>query len=427
MVHRCKHSLSLTRKTTKPLLLIFPFSLLSHYLRCLTLASHFRPYFEIRFAHSEKYIDFIRKEGYQTFDCQSIHAEKVLECVKRFDFSWINEHALETVYLDQVKIINILKPAAVLGDTSLTLKMAAEKTGLTYISLMNGYMSKYYSYTRKISRTHPLYSLINRLPNRVANIITQKGEAITFQKVHKPFKKLRVKYKLSKKKIYPDELEGDINLICDLPDLFPQKGLPLNYIMVPPLYHETNKLYNEVNNKLDKRKKAIFVSMGSSGEWKHVLFLNNEHFKKYNIIAAGDNINILNAAHIIKTSFINIHEIFHFTDLVICQGGNGTIYQALLYGIPLLCKTNHFEQEWNVEALERLHAGRSLDEITRISDYIKIVDEWVAKKETGMNEFLKLKINEEVEKMGRIIGKVAVSITLPGTVLQNRNCINSSL
>lgn len=394
----------------KPLLLIFPFDLLSHYLRCLMLAKHLNNYFEVVFAHSERYADFILQEGYKTFHCKLLNALQVMESAKNFDFSWVNEEALESVYLDQVRIIEKLRPVAVLGDTSLTLKMAAEKSGVTYITLMNGYMSKYYFYTRKISRTNPFYKYIIKLSGQVLDLITEKGEALAFYKLHRPFKKIRSKYNLLKKITYLDELEGDMNLICDLAILFPQKLLPPNYTIITPLYYDTDIIYSQISKKLDKRKKTIFVTMGSTGDWNRVSFLNNPYFTKYNIVTAGDSCSVLNAFNIIKTPFINIHEIFYATDLVICQGGNGTIYQSLLYGIPLLCKTNNFEQEWNVEALERLKVGKSLDSTNNMSDYINLVEEWIVKKNSESNELLKLQLRNEADKLGTVIRKIAAGL-----------------
>ncbi len=396
--------------TTKPLLLVFPFNLLSHYLRCLMLARHFAEYFEVMFAHSDAYADFISREGYQTFNCKSLHAPLVMECVNKFDFSWINEESLESVYTDQVTTIEKLQPVAVLGDTSLTLKMAAEKTGVTFISLMNGYMSKYYSLTRKISRTHPVYKYMNLLPGPLLDLLTEKGESIAFYKLHRPFKEIRAKYHLIKKFSYLDESEGDINLITDLALLFPQNLLPGSYTMIAPLYYDTDVVFSQISQKLDKHKKTIFVTMGSTGDWHKVRFLNNPYFKKYNIVTAGDSRNVLNAGSIIKTPFINVREIFHRTDLVICQGGNGTIYQSLSYGIPLLCKTNNFEQEWNVEALERLQVGRSLDGIRNIDEYIILVDEWIERKGAASNESVKVAVRNEADKLGTIVKRIAAGV-----------------
>ena len=357
---------------------------------------------------------FVEKEDFQTFSCLSLDAGEVLQGVKKFSFSWINEAALEPVYLDQVRVIGLLKPAAVLGDTSITLKMAAEKTGVPYISLMNGYMSKYYSFPRQLSRTHPMYKFMKNFPGPVADLLTQRGEAFVFSRVHRPFKQIRRRHQLSEKKDYLDELEGNLNLICDLDELFPQKEYPSNYKQIAPLYCDATRPFNLVADKLDKNKKTIFVSMGSSGDWEKLRFLNEAIFEQYNIVAAGDKEHILHAPHIIQAPFVNVHELFPFADLVICHGGNGTIYQALLYGIPVLCSTSHFEQEWNAGALERLHIGKSLDDIQGLDGYLHIIDEWLNKKEKGFYNGYQSKIISQVQDLHLMAKRVAEEILEPG-------------
>ncbi len=181
----------------KPLLLIFPFGLLSHYLRCLALAKHLSPYFKIKFAHHPAYNHFIEQEGFTTFAYSGLNEEKVMQHVKNFDFSWLNEQNLEMLFKEQVEIIDDLKPDAVLGDAMPILKMAAEYTGVYYISLINGYMSRYYGVTRSLSRTHFAYKYVNQLPDLLKEYAISTGEAIAFRQVHKPFQKLRRKYNLS--------------------------------------------------------------------------------------------------------------------------------------------------------------------------------------------------------------------------------------
>lgn len=374
-------------KKSRPVLLIFPFGRLSHYLRCLMLAKHFSPYFDIYFAHDDRYAGFVEKENFSTFYCPGLDAEYVIECVKKFNFSWINEDTLEPVYHEQVNIIQRLKPVAVLGDTSPTLKMAAEKAGVLYISLMNGYMSKYLLHARKLSRTHSTYWLLKEFPGVIVDLFTHAGEQIAFYQVHRPFRQMRKRHRLSLTKNYLDELEGNINLICDLAELFPQKLLPSDYTFISPLFYESTVASTDLADKLDKSKKTIFVSMGSTGDWHKVSFLNHPAFQEYNLVAAGDVENVLHATNIIKTGFANTQELFPFTDLVICHGGNGTIYQSLVYGIPVLCKTNHFEQEWNIDAIERFKLGKSLDEITHLHDYISLVAEWIDKKQKGLGDY----------------------------------------
>lgn len=368
------------QNTNKPLLLLFPFEQLAHYLRCLTLARHLAPYFEIRVVHSHRYAAFVERERFETFECPGLNTHAVLDCVKRFDFTWLNEHDLERTLQHQITAIEKAQPAVVLGDTLPTLKMAAEKTGVPYVALMNGYMSRYYAGTRSMSWRFPLYPYFKFFPKAVLDYFTKTGEQLAFQKIHQPFQRLRKRYGLLKKYSYAVEMEGDLNLLCDLPALFPQRPLPSNYRLISPLIYESNVAADGILKKLDATKKTLFVSMGSTGDWQQAAFLNDPYFRQYNIITAGDSTGVVQGVHVIATAFASAQDLFPKVDLVLCHGGNGTIYQALQHGIPVLCKTAHFEQEWNVQAVQKNNLGASLDAMHRNDDYIKAVERWVTKK-----------------------------------------------
>jgi UDP:flavonoid glycosyltransferase YjiC (YdhE family) len=236
--------------------------------------------------------------------------------------------------------------------------------------------------------------------------------------VHEPFRKLRKKYKLTTRNTYLEEMEGDQNLICDLAELFSQReDAPDNYTVLSPLIYSDDTSSCWLLKQLAPSKKTIFVSMGSTGSWEAVQFLNNPQFAKYNIIAASDKDGILNAPHIIRTGFVNVHDVYPHTDLVICHGGNGTIYQSLLYGIPLLFKTAHFEQEWNMYAIEHIGAGKSLDNVSGVDNYGPFIAEWVTLKNTGLYTDLSEKIKESVQsieqKLQEIVYKIELSETIP--------------
>ncbi len=390
----------------KPLLLVFPFNVLAHYLRCLKLARYLSHHFEIQFLFSERYASFVSDEGYHTFRCASFDADKVQEAARMFDFSWLNQQDVEQIYLDQVRIINEFKPAAVLADTVPTLKMATEKTNTTYFNLMNGYMTAYYACVRKMPASHPLYKYVKTLPSLLTEPLIKIGEQLAFEKIHVPFKKIRERYNLSAKQTYHQETEGDVNLVCDLPELYPQKGLPSNYHFIPPLFYDPRNNSKEIVHQLDKNKKTLFVSMGSTGEWNNVLFLNDPFFNKYNIVTAGDTLKVVNAPNVIGASFVNIHHVFPYTDLVLCHGGNGTVYQALSYGLPILCKTAHFEQEWNVQALEKLNLGRGIDGLKNIQQYKMIFNEWMQNKNSDELQFIRNRLNTVCNNAQSIIDEM---------------------
>jgi UDP:flavonoid glycosyltransferase YjiC (YdhE family) len=351
---------------SKKTILFFPFNLLAHYLRCLVLANRYnKDSYDIYFLQSERYDHFVKENGFKTFSAASFDADHVMECSERFDFTWLEEATLERVLLGQISAINALKPDLVIGDTTPTLKMAAEYTRVEYMALMNGYMSPYYAGQRKISRSHPAYPLLDRMPLPLAQQMTAIGERLSFWKIHAPFRRLRRKYRLKPLFSYLWEMQGTQNIICDDSRLFPQKGLPKNYRCIGPLVYRFQDHEAEAwLGTLDPSKDTILVCMGSSGDWKALVFLNDAYFGKYNIITAGDTGRVLQAAHIIQRPFIDLPEVLKHCALMICHGGNGTINTGILAKVYMLCRASNFEQEWNIEALEKKGLGKAANDFS---------------------------------------------------------------
>ena len=393
----------------KPLLLVFPFGYLSHYLRCLVLSRHLAPSFDVRFAAHPLYDGLVQLEGFDTFPCARMDEHATLQYAKNFDFTWLNADSLSRSYTEQLRIITQMRPQAVLGDAQPALKMAAEKAGTPFIALMNGYMSKYFAGSRAISRTHPYYAWVRLLPHMVRARVTALGESIAMKKVHQPFAGIRRAQGLSRQQRFPDELEGDFNLICDLPQLFPQHSLPGNYRVTGPLNYEGQE-HLGLQSRIDPTRKTLLVSMGSTGSWEQVSWLSGPGFREYNIITAGDQDGFVKGSHVIKTAFAAAAEVMPLADLVICQGGNGTIYQALSYGVPLLCSTVHFEQEWNAAALEKAGLGRCLNGISDLATRKSLVDGWCRKKKSPAFEQVMQEIAQYTAQLPQVLEEVCRKI-----------------
>ena len=259
----------------KPVILFFAFDLMSHFFRSLRVAIALKDHYEVYMNGSDKYAYWLNKSGLKTFDCIELDAENALDKTGKFDFSWLNASALESVFLEQVKVMKAYKPALVIGDTSFSLKMAAEASGVEYLSILNGYSTRYYQLTRRLSSEHPVAPKINWLPDIFLLPMVRMGEAWNFAQILKEFNKVRAKYKLQKTTHYLEELAGNENVICDLPEIFPQRNLPGNFRFIGPLFYKNGMKGDPVLEKRDPNKKTILITMGSSREWEHFTFFNN--------------------------------------------------------------------------------------------------------------------------------------------------------
>jgi UDP:flavonoid glycosyltransferase YjiC (YdhE family) len=340
-------------------ILVFPFDLMAHYLRCIVLAKGYIDY-TVLFQSSLTYNKYVKSAGFEIFDAQHLDAGKVMKNAERFKFDWLNKKDLYQVLTDQIEAINTFNPEFVIGDTAPTLKMACEITETKYISLMNGYMSKYYALARPLPKKDFLKNILNQLPQKLSEVLLKTGGKLAFHYIHTPFNKIRKQLNLKTQSTYLDELEGDENFICDQPELFPQKNLPDNYRIIGPLLYTNSAGEEDILSKLDRDKKTVCVCMGSTGNWKELEFLSDAFFSKFNIITAGDTKGVITGRHVINKTFLNLDTVLPMCDYFICHGGNGTIYKALAHNVALFCLPAHFEQEWNAKRIEELGLGENI-------------------------------------------------------------------
>lgn len=364
------------------MILFFPFDLLSHNLRCLQLAKAIKDHHEVRIAFSDNYNHFFKEAGIETFYCPGIPAGPVMEAAKKFNFSWMNEHILEAAFLRQVKAIQKYKPEAVVGDASFTLRLAAAYTKTPYISIINGYMSRYYARTRRLPDVHPAAQFRKKVPETIFNRIIRFAEGTVHKQVHRPFRKLAKKYRVLSKNSFLEELEGNHTFIADLPELFPQKHLPNSFSIIGPLYHKSGGPETELLHFLDNGRKNILVSMGSTGTSIDLSFLAGNLFRQFNIVSTSP---LPEAENIFYKPFIHTASVIEKMDILICHGGNGTIYQALSAGLPVLCAPSIFEQEWNLQGLEALGLGERLHGTeTEALDQVK---KWINRENKKVNTY----------------------------------------
>lgn len=358
-------------KNGSRIILVFPFDLMSHYLRCIKLCENYREY-RVIFLYSKKYSKYLIENGFEYFEGEHFNADRVINESKMFKFQWLNEKDIATVVQSQIDSIKKYKPEFVIGDSAPTLKMVCELTNTRYVSLMNGYMSKHYALNRSLPRKFIITKFVKLLPQKFQTVLTRFGENVMFYYIHKPFKITRRKLGLSYVKNYLDELEGDHNLICDSEYMFPQKKMPETYQIIGPLLYDNSEAKTDLIQLINNGKMNICVSFGSTGDWQPLSFLSDPTYSKFNIITTGDSEGIIKGEHVISKDFVNLDRLLPFCKLLICHGGNGTIYQGIKHQVQILCLPVHFEQYWNADRIESFGFGQNISQNPK-----KSIDYWL--------------------------------------------------
>ncbi len=361
----------------KPTILIFPFELMAHYARCLVVAEYLEKDFRILFQAS-CYDELVHRAGFATFSTDRLPERALVADCKATDLLAFAEPDLERVMLAQRATIERYAPVFVIGDMSVTLSMAAEAAGVPYVSLVNSYLSRYYgeeftppdcltNFSADIADVPPFFrSRIESFDGLVAVTRAQRG-----------FKRLRKRHGLRPQTNFAMELEGDQTWICDAPALHPVRAaLPDAVRVVGPLLYFPNWAPIVRQRFHRPGRPTVLVSMGSSGAWDVVPRLSASELSHCDFVVCGQSSPVVTGPNIHHLAFANFEEVLPEVDVVLCHGGNGTVYQALSHGIPCLGIPQFFEQEFNLDKVVARGWGQKLTGTETAAQLRAAIERW---------------------------------------------------
>jgi MGT family glycosyltransferase len=251
----------------------------------------------------------------------------------------------------ELALLREVQPDAVLDDGRLTAGISAELFGLPRISIVNAYFTPYAA-----------SGLLNgRLPGPPS--IVRRG-------TERPYNRVRASYGLSSIASPTDLLVGDLNLMCDVPEYAPVRGAPPNYRYVGPLTWNTDVEQPDWLERLDPDRPTVYFTMGSTGPTEAFqLALRAFDDAAYQVLMTvgvrADLEGLLPApSHCHVSRYAPGDELACRADVVVCHAGNGTTYQALQAGKPIVAWPFVADQQWNARRQAELGVGLTLPEPT---------------------------------------------------------------
>lgn len=367
---------------TSPTVLVFAFDLLAHYTRCLRIADLLKDEFEFLF-QSSGYDEIVRRQGFGTFNCQRLPEKELVARGCREDVMNFPRADLEQVMLQQCTAIESYRPTFVIGDMSPTLSMAAERTGTYFVSVVNAYLSRHYDAPFTMPDCLPnITADIVDVPPFYRNRLADRDGFIAVARSQKEFRFLRRRYELTKKLNLAQELEGDQTWVCDTSALHPlRKNLPPGVREIGPLRFFPRNLSRSESEKTRPGRKTVLVTMGSSGSYEWLWKLENTRFSKYDFLVCGRTSDRPLPGHVRYVPFADLNELMPQVSLLICHGGNGSLYQALAAGKPALCVPSFFEQRFNADCIVKNGWGELLTGEPGTPALLEAIDRLV---ETGL-------------------------------------------
>ena len=346
---------------------------LAHVSRLLEIAKVLRSRgHEILFAGHGEYLKVAEDSGFATRELPYISRQQLVDSV-RSQKNLRNLYQYEQLkgfVAAELKLYEEFSPDLVMHDNRPTARTSAEKSGLKTVAVLNVQMSNY--------REIPFYSLCARLNlawarwlaapfDRIENVI----ECFFYDRVVvADLNRLRRDLGLPRLYSYEHE-EGDLSFLADVPAFNPVRRLPPHARYVGPLTWHNELPPPACLNRLEQERKTVYFSLGSDSLEdlaEHFGMLTDRGMQV--VVACGKTERAIGGTaipHVFFEEYVNTDKLLPFCDIVCCHGGNGTLYQSLAFGLPVVAVTTHAEQYYGARRIQQLGFGRvlTLESVTR--------------------------------------------------------------
>ncbi len=337
---------------------------LSHVSRPLEIAKALRELggYHIVFAGEGAYMRLPRECGFEVRPALTHNPDHVMRCSRSGRANWWDYQTLAAHVEADLEVFTHEKPDLVLGDFRLSLSTSCEFAKIPLAVTLNAAWTDYYSaHVRAPEHLWITQALGRRLTTHLLPWI--KNAILRLDS--RPFRKYRVERGLAPRHNIWDIWRGDLNLIVDTPNYGPTKNLPDSFQYIGPIVWEPNIVAPLWLEDLDPDRPTIYFTMGSTG-YPHFFDLAIELFRNSDyqvVMTTADMTQFDNLPdNVYAVAYAPGSALMKKSDVVVCQGGNGTIYQALSHGVPIIGIPTMHDQEFNLDRVVALGAGIHLSE-----------------------------------------------------------------
>lgn len=258
-------------------------------------------------------------------------------------------------------ILAALRPDLVIGDFRITLSVSARRQRVPYASITNAYWSPAFT-PRYVVPNLPMVPLLGvGLSQAIFDLVRPVAFAIHAR----PMNRLRRHYGLPSlgpdlRRIYTD---ADLALFSDIPELY---GLPPDSehggVFLGPVDWSPSLPLPPWWSEVDEKQPIIYVTLGSSGasELLPPLLEGLQPLDAQVIVSTAGAPLPPTRGKLFCADYLPGGAAAALADLVICNGGSPTSYQALIHSAPVLGIAGNLDQYLNMHYLEKAGLGLGL-------------------------------------------------------------------
>lgn len=271
------------------------------------------------------------------------------------------DYATLAKYLeDDLELLRRVQPDLVVGDFRLSLAVSAPLANIPYAALTNAHWSPYAAV-----RHLPIPEHISTrfFGVSLSQFFFNRMQALIFAAHARPLNRLRKQHGLKPLgDLRNTYTHGDFTLYLDTPGLIPTLAAPDSHHYLGPAIWSPDIPRPDWWDQVDPDRPTVYLTLGSSGQVKALpILLKALSALPVNVIAATagrvDSALLRHNQNCFAADYLPGSEAAARSDLVICNGGSATVYQALGQGCPVLGIPANLDQHLTMTYVTRSGAG----------------------------------------------------------------------
>ena len=271
---------------------------------------------------------------------------------------------LEKCVRDEIRVLEEKSPDVVVGDFRLSLGISAAVTRIPYVNIANALWTPHCA----VSFDPPAsWEGTRILGKTVARWLARHATPFVYKRYARPFNQVRRQHGLKgdMRDVRACMCSDNLNLLADLEEFMPSKDLPRDqFRYVGPILWEPAvpeppwlaRLENE-----PKQAPVVYITMGSTGAL-HMIRRMAEALCSRGLrvvcTTASETYDSDWPAECYTAAYAPGRRLCALASAVVCHGGNGTIYQALSEGAPIIGAPEFHDQDFQMQRVETLGLGR---------------------------------------------------------------------
>jgi UDP:flavonoid glycosyltransferase YjiC (YdhE family) len=346
---------------SKSILVIGDSMSLAHATRAMVLARRLaNEGAKVSYATGPAHQALARQEGFEPLEVYCVPPERAHAAIRRGSHIF-DRPTLRRYVESDLALLRRERPDLVIGDMRLSLNISAELANVEHWSIVSGYLTRYYAAPQSPPRTFPAVRLLG---DRISRAIFPALKALTLRYYAASFRRYRKELGLTPvADIFDVIASPHRNLIADLPGFIPCTRLPPHFAYVGPLVWEPDVPDPEWLGRLRADLPTAYVTMGSTGDPKDLSrILAALRDAGWQVMATiGQHDKAPDGVHAVGLA--RGSSLLRRSQVAVCHGGSGTIYQAIGAGVPIVGVATFHDQEINLERVEAMRWGVALDPV----------------------------------------------------------------